>query len=153
RAAPRDALDLPAPDGPSMATTSPDPRSVSLSSARPAEVFTRATLPGHESVAVRVTHGLGAVTRADLRQHVVDVAFHRRLTDHEALGDLRVGQARRDERENLGLTRGQAVGKGGRGWPGGRPVRNRLDQVQLDGRVEGRLAAGHPVQGLLDLGR
>jgi hypothetical protein len=40
-------------------------------------------------VPVRVTHGLGAVTRADLRQHVVDVAFHRGLTDHEALGDLR----------------------------------------------------------------
>ena len=34
---------------------------------------------------VRVTHGLGAVTRADLRQHVVDVALHRRLADHEAL--------------------------------------------------------------------
>src|SRR6266487_1335250 len=107
QAAPRDALDLPAPDGPSTATTSPDPRSVSLSSARPAEVFTRATLPGHESVPVRVTHGLGAVTRADLRQHVVDVAFHRRLADHQAPGDLRVGQARRDEREDLGLTRGQ----------------------------------------------
>jgi hypothetical protein len=30
---------------------------------------------------------------------------------------------------------------------------NRLDQGPLNGRVEGRLAAGHPVQGLLDLGR
>jgi hypothetical protein len=42
-------------------------------------------LPVDQSVPVRVTHGLGAVTRADLRQHVVDVAFHRRLTDHETL--------------------------------------------------------------------
>jgi hypothetical protein len=48
-------------------------------------------LPVDQSVPVRVTHGLGAVTRADLRQHVVDVAFHRRLTDHETLGDLGVG--------------------------------------------------------------
>jgi hypothetical protein len=48
-------------------------------------------LPVDQSVPVRVTHGLGAVARADLRQHVVDVAFHRRLTDHETLGDLGVG--------------------------------------------------------------
>jgi ABC-type uncharacterized transport system ATPase subunit len=41
-------------------------------------------------VPVRVTHGLGAVTCADLRQHVVDVAFHRRLTDHEAFGPVAV---------------------------------------------------------------
>src|SRR5207302_10780550 len=46
----REALDLPAPEGPSTATTSPGPPPVSLSSpvllSRPAEVFTRAMLPG-----------------------------------------------------------------------------------------------------------
>jgi hypothetical protein len=48
-------------------------------------------LPGYESVPVRVTHGLGAVTRADLRQHVVDVAFHCRLDNHVDLTGLKVG--------------------------------------------------------------
>jgi hypothetical protein len=103
-------------------------------------------VPVDESVPVRVTHGLGAVTCADLRQHVVDVAFHRRLTDHETLGDLGVGQARRDKREDLDLPRRQAVGKRGPGWRGWQPIRNRLDQVRLHGRVEGGLAAGDPVQ-------
>ena len=54
-ATPRDVLDLPAPEGPSIATTSLDPLSVSLSwsLSRLAEVFTRAMLPGHEPVPVR----------------------------------------------------------------------------------------------------
>jgi len=34
-----------------------------------------------------------------------------------------------------------------------RGSRDRLDQVPLHRRIEGRLAAGHPVQGLLDLSR
>ena len=41
--------------------------------------------------------------------------------DHEALGDLGVGRARRDERENLGLTRGQCQAS-----PGGRPPGTQL---------------------------
>ena len=36
-----------------------------------------------------------------LRQDVRHVAVHGVRADHEALGDLRVAQARRDERENL----------------------------------------------------
>src|SRR5947209_19596767 len=76
-ATPRDVLDLPAPEGPSTATTSPDPRSVSLSWSLPrlAEVFTRAMLPERESVPVRVTDSLGTVASADLRQPVVDVVL------------------------------------------------------------------------------
>src|SRR5580704_2975593 len=56
-ATPRDVLDLPAPEGPSTATTSLDPLSVSLSwsLSRLAEVFTRAMLPGREPVLG--THG------------------------------------------------------------------------------------------------
>src|SRR5271169_1698627 len=58
-ATPRDVLDLPAPEGPSTATTSLDPLSVSLSwsLSRLAEVFTRAMLPGREPVPVRITDG------------------------------------------------------------------------------------------------
>src|SRR5580693_1221736 len=58
-ATPRDVLDLPAPEGPSTATTSLDPLSVSLSwsLSRLAEVFTRAMLPGYQPVPVRITDG------------------------------------------------------------------------------------------------
>ena len=54
-ATPRDVLDLPAPEGPSTATTSLDPLSVSLSwsLSRLAEVFTRAMLPGYQPVPAR----------------------------------------------------------------------------------------------------
>ena len=50
-ATPRDVLDLPAPEGPSTATTSLDPLPVSLSwsLSRLAEVFTRAMLPGQRT--------------------------------------------------------------------------------------------------------
>src|ERR1700704_5540364 len=91
-ATPRDVLDLPAPEGPSTATTSPDPRSVSLSWSLPrlAEVFTRAMLPGRESVPVRVTDRLGTVASTDLRQQVVDVGLDGRLADHQVPGAMSV---------------------------------------------------------------
>src|SRR6185437_2919143 len=103
--------------GPSIATTSPEPRSTSLSwsLSRLAEVFTRAMLPGRESVPVRVTDGLGAVPRADLRQQMVDVALDRGLADHQALGDLSIGQASRDQREHLGFARCEPIRWRGRG--------------------------------------
>ena len=54
-ATPRDVLDLPAPEGPSTATTSLDLLAVSLSwsLSRLAEVFTRAMVPGHRPVQER----------------------------------------------------------------------------------------------------
>jgi hypothetical protein len=59
-ATPREVLDLPAPEGPSTATTSLDPLPVSLfwSLSRLAEVFTRAMLPGREPVPVRIADGI-----------------------------------------------------------------------------------------------
>jgi hypothetical protein len=122
-------------------------------------------------VAVGVAGGLGAVAGADLGEHVVDVAFYRCLADEQVLGDLGVGQAGRDQGEDLGLAGGEAVGEGrrrgmrlgglawlvggagpsaagdGLGLAGG----DRLDQGLLDGRVQGRLAARYALQGLADL--
>jgi hypothetical protein len=59
---------------------------------------------GGEAVAVGVADGLGAVAGADLGEHVVDVALYRCLADEQALGDLGVGQAGRDQGEDLRAT-------------------------------------------------
>jgi hypothetical protein len=44
-----------------------------------------------------VRDGLGPIAGADLREQVVDMAFHRSLADHQASGDLGVGQSPGDQ--------------------------------------------------------
>ena len=100
-----------------------------------------------EAVRVGVVHGLGAVARADLREHVVDVGLDRGLADHQGRGDLarwtargrsvtgprpRAGSGRRAARRAArgrggGGSRPRAAGAGpaGRAAPGGRRRRAR----------------------------
>jgi hypothetical protein len=52
--------------------------------------------------------GLGAVTKPELAEHTADVRLNRLLSHDEACGDLRVGQALRDEEEHFVLARVRA---------------------------------------------
>jgi RNA polymerase sigma-70 factor (ECF subfamily) len=70
----------------------------------------RQPLPaGGQAVPVGVGDRLRAVTRADLRQQVVDMALHRGLAHHQPGRDVTVRQALGDQREYLGLPSGEAV--------------------------------------------
>ena len=64
-----------------------------------------------EPVRVGVVDRLGAVAGADLGEHVVDVGLDRRLADDERRRDLAVRQPGGDQREDLGLARGELVGQ------------------------------------------
>ena len=102
--------------------------------------------PG-QAVGVGVDDGLGAVAGADLGEDVVDVALDRGGGDHEALGDLGVGQALGDQGQDLDLARGEVVGRvrgRGGGVDGGQ-------DVVLDRGVQRRLAAGDGSHGGADL--
>ncbi len=75
---------------------------------RPALVRLSAQSAG-QAVRVGVVHGLGAVARVDLREHVVDVRLHGRLADEQLRRDLPVRQSARDQRQHLCLARRQVV--------------------------------------------
>ena len=51
--------------------------------------------------------GLGSGRHLELGEHVVDVVAHGLRRQHPAAGDLGVGQAARDQVEDLALTFGQ----------------------------------------------
>ena len=57
------------------------------------------------------TGPLGAVAHTGLREHAVKVSFHRRLGEKEPPADLLVPKHLADEREYLGLARGEVFGQ------------------------------------------
>jgi hypothetical protein len=52
---------------------------------------------------------LNAVAQAELGEHAGDVGLDRRAGDHEPVGDLGVGEAARDQLEDLELARGELL--------------------------------------------
>ena len=58
------------------------------------------------------SRGLGARARAELAQHRPHVVVDRPLGDHQALGDLAVGQPLAEEAQHLPLAAGEPVGRG-----------------------------------------
>ena len=64
-----------------------------------------------QAVLVGVDDRLRAVADAGLGEDVVDVALDGRGAHHERVGDLGVRAARGDQREHLGLARGEVVGQ------------------------------------------
>jgi len=57
--------------------------------------------------------GLGAVLHPELREQVLDVELDRVVRQAEAFGDLRVGEAARDQSPHLALSRREIAGRAG----------------------------------------
>ena len=72
--------------------------------------------------AARDRRGLGAAGGVELAEDVGDVDRDGLGADEELLGDLAVGPALGDQREDLALARGERVGRGVSARTGGRPI-------------------------------
>ncbi len=107
----------------------------------------RARLRHDQPGLVRQHDGLHPVAETQLGQHPTDVGLHRALLDHEAAGDLPVGESLGDQPQHVelpGRQRGQPLGHGGRG--GGRgPQRpgEGADQTPGDGGIDQRVTGRH----------
>ena len=89
---------------------------------------------------------LDAVAEVELVEHAGDVGLDRERRDDELFGDLGVGEAARDEHEDLALARRSARRGRVAGAAAGRVVADEgLDQPPGDRRGEQRVALGDRV--------
>src|SRR5580704_1225875 len=98
--------------------------------------------PGyHQARLVGGDHRLRPVSQPELGQHEADVRLHRLLGDDQAGGYLRVGQALRDEPQDLSLARSESGEGARRQRVGPRAESGELaDQAPGDAGREQRLA-------------
>src|SRR3954470_1404841 len=86
------------------------PRAICLSSAGMRSV--RRLARCDEPALVRKHDRLDAIAQRELGEHVGDVGLNRRVTYDEVIGDLRVGQAAREQPQNVELAWRELVERG-----------------------------------------
>ena len=90
---------------------------------------------------------LRPVAQAQLVEDMRDVGLDGRLGQHEAIGDLAVGQPAGHELEDLDLALGQLAEVGmARIGRGRQPIGIAIEETAGDGRREQRVAGGHDPQ-------
>src|SRR4051794_13439668 len=102
---------------------------------------------------VGVGDRLGSVADSGLGEEMVDVSLDGGFVDEEPFGDLSVGQAFGHQAEYFAFSRREPVWEacGNSGLAAGWAVDDDVQEVMLNGGVDGRLAPGHLAQGQLYL--
>jgi hypothetical protein len=120
----------------------------------------RRGLPGSpvdEADLVRVDHRLDPVAQPELRQHPSEVRLHSRLGDEEPLGDLGVGEAAGELRQDRQLPGCElvelGVGRSGCGLRVPELVRERVEEAPGHTRGDDGVPGGDGPDGADELGR